>query len=222
MSDPEDDEALRLNTLHRFRKHSPRLLLQEYSHCEVPAGCGGVVLRCIDREAGLPVILRMAALAPIRCFVDGEAMTASTLELGPGRHALAIELRELPRANTPLLARVDVNFPGDNQTLVCTDAGDPWWTSTTPPLGAWMQPGYDPLAHAWSRAIEHPNYEAELPESLRWQWRSLANHARPIVLPATQVWLRCEFTTSAEVIAGYFAQADADDDDDDDDDEVPE
>ena len=42
MADELDSEALRLNTLNRFRKHSPRLLLEEYSHCEVPAGCGGV------------------------------------------------------------------------------------------------------------------------------------------------------------------------------------
>src|SRR5574339_211352 len=66
-----DDEALRLNTLHRFRKHSPRLLLQEYSHCEVPAGCGGVVLRWIDREGGLPVVVRVAALGPVRAWLDG-------------------------------------------------------------------------------------------------------------------------------------------------------
>ena len=35
----------RLNSVDRFRKKSERLVLEEHGHCEVPAGCGGVVLR---------------------------------------------------------------------------------------------------------------------------------------------------------------------------------
>jgi hypothetical protein len=34
-----------LNSLDRFRKHPGQLVLEEHGHCEVPAGCGGVVLR---------------------------------------------------------------------------------------------------------------------------------------------------------------------------------
>jgi hypothetical protein len=33
---------LKLNDLDRYHKRSASLILQEYSHCEVPAGCGGV------------------------------------------------------------------------------------------------------------------------------------------------------------------------------------
>jgi hypothetical protein len=36
---------LRLNSLSRYTKRSPEYVLEEHSHCEVPAGCGGVVLR---------------------------------------------------------------------------------------------------------------------------------------------------------------------------------
>ena len=41
----DDKPDLRLNELERFRKTSSRLALEAHSHCEVPAGCGGVVLR---------------------------------------------------------------------------------------------------------------------------------------------------------------------------------
>ena len=39
------DRQLRINTLSRYRGRPPRLVLEEHNHCEVPAGCGGVVLR---------------------------------------------------------------------------------------------------------------------------------------------------------------------------------
>lgn len=45
-------DNLKLNTLDRFTKQPGLLALQESSHCEVPAGCGGVVLRWIDPRAG--------------------------------------------------------------------------------------------------------------------------------------------------------------------------
>jgi hypothetical protein len=39
------DKDLKLNSLSRFSKQSSRFILEIYSGCEVPAGCGGVVLR---------------------------------------------------------------------------------------------------------------------------------------------------------------------------------
>lgn len=207
VTSPEDDEALRLNTLHRFSKHSPRLLLQEYSHCEVPAGCGGVVLRWIDRLAGLPALVRSVALGPIECWLDGVATTSSRVELGPGLHALALAITELPRPNTPTLARIDVNLPRDAETLVGSGSDHPWWRTDSPPTGAWTQAGYDAGAQGWTRAGTHPDYEAELPENLRWRWRSLAGNARALTLPGERAWLRCEFRLTPELIARHFVQA---------------
>lgn len=34
---------LELNSIDRYVKSSPRFVLEEHSHCEVPAGCGGGV-----------------------------------------------------------------------------------------------------------------------------------------------------------------------------------
>jgi hypothetical protein len=42
----------RLNSLDRFRKQPGRLVLEEHSHCQVPAGCGGGVLRRRNPQEG--------------------------------------------------------------------------------------------------------------------------------------------------------------------------
>jgi hypothetical protein len=214
----DDEEALRLNTLHRFSKHSPRLLLQEYSHCEVPAGCGGVVLRWIEREGGLPAILRMAALGPIRCWLDDRELISSTLELHAGEHVLALEVTELPRSNTPIAVRLDVNLPNNSTTLLRSAEDSRWWVTIAEPSGAWSGLGYDAAAHHWTRALAHPDHEAEVPQDQRWRWSSLTREpyanrpqipaaARPLALPSTRAWLRCEFTLDAATIARHLTDS---------------
>ncbi len=51
----ESDE-LKLNTIGRFVKRSPCLALEQHNHCEVPAGCGGVVLRWFNPSRGIPIL----------------------------------------------------------------------------------------------------------------------------------------------------------------------
>ena len=58
-------------------------MLEEYSHCEVPAGCGGVVLRWRDPEAGIPLRVSIASFGEAALFVDGEAVSGSDLALRP-------------------------------------------------------------------------------------------------------------------------------------------
>lgn len=216
----DDEEALRLNTLHRFSKHSSRLLLQEYSHCEVPAGCGGVVLRWIERDGGLPAILRMAALGPTRCWLDERERISSTVELHAGEHVLALAVSELPRVNTPLAMRLDVNLPSNSATLLRSAADARWWVTIAEPSGDWLRLGYDAAQHGWSRASEHPAHEAEVPQEQRWRWSALTREpyadrpqlpaaARPLALPGTQAWLRCEFTLDAAAIARHLADSEA-------------
>jgi hypothetical protein len=216
----DDEEALRLNTLHRFSKHSPRLLLQEYSHCEVPAGCGGVVLRWMDRDGGLPAILRMAALGSIRCWLDERELISSTVELHPGEHVLALEVTELPRANTPIAVRLDVNLPSNSATLLRSAVDSRWWLTHAEPSGDWARNGYDAAAQGWARPREHSDYEAEVPQDQRWRWSNLTREpyadqpqipaaARPLALRDTQAWLRCEFTLDAALVDRHLADSEA-------------
>jgi hypothetical protein len=220
----DDEEALRLNTLHRFSKHSQRLLLQEYSSCEVPAGCGGVVLRWIEREGGLPVILRMAALGPIRCWLDEVELNSSTTTLHPGEHVLALEVSELTRANTPLAVRLDVNLPNDSTTLLRSTLDAGWWCTYASPSGDWRALAYNPTdpqrGQDWSRVRAHLDHESYLPQDQRWRWSSLTRESQsdrpgtpgaglPLALAGTHAWLRCVFAVDAARVAGHLAEAEA-------------
>ena len=74
----------KLNSLERFRKQSPRLVLEEHSHCEVPAGCGGVVLRWRNPLAGLPLLVHFYAPGKSTLYLDGREVTQIGNDLPPG------------------------------------------------------------------------------------------------------------------------------------------
>jgi hypothetical protein len=93
-----DEEDLRLNTLHRFAKHSPRLTLQEYSHCEVPAGCGGAVLRWVDPRRGIPVRVRVIVLGEAETWLDGKQLPGGYTRIESGAHVIALHVTKLGRA----------------------------------------------------------------------------------------------------------------------------
>jgi hypothetical protein len=143
------DDDLRLNSLDRFAKTSPRFILEEHSHCEVPAGCGGVVLRWIDPAAGLPVLLDVFHAATATLAIDGAVVTTSRVLLAPGRHVLSLEFPALPDARRGLFilagrltiqneryaSRVLVRSIGDGSWLFVTGAAPAGWT-TAPELPA--------------------------------------------------------------------------------------
>ena len=60
------------------------LVLEEYSHCEVPAGCGGVVIRWARSDA--PAEVRFVIPGPdARIYVDGvEQGLEARIVLTPG------------------------------------------------------------------------------------------------------------------------------------------
>ena len=93
-------DDLRINTLHRFAKHSPRLTLREYSHCEVPAGCGGVVLRWTDPTDARAVFVHLGTPnAEVDAWLDGTEIVASAHALAGDEHVLALHVTR--HAKTP-------------------------------------------------------------------------------------------------------------------------
>ncbi|MCG8419887.1 MAG: hypothetical protein MJE77_18290 [Proteobacteria bacterium] len=105
MSSEQDD--LRLNTLHRFAKHSPRLVLEEYSHCEVPAGCGGVVIRWADAAAGTAAIIHVACMGRVQAYLDGRAVDSGRVHVAPGDHLLALHITDIEGLERPaVLTRI--------------------------------------------------------------------------------------------------------------------
>ena len=82
----------RLNSLDRFRKQPGRLVLEVYSHCEVPAGCGGAVLRWRNPLAAVPVRVHLYSPGKAVCFFDGSELRTAGADLAPGLHVIAIAL----------------------------------------------------------------------------------------------------------------------------------
>jgi hypothetical protein len=86
----------RLNSLDRFRKQPGRLVLEQHSHCEVPAGCGGVVLRWRNPLALVPVVTYLYSPSEqVATFLDGAPLTVSRTDLAPGRHVVAFHIADI-------------------------------------------------------------------------------------------------------------------------------
>jgi len=152
---PDD---LRLNSLDGFSKASPRFLLEELDGCEVPAGCGGVVLRWINPAAGLPVLFHFFHPTTATLAVDGVATTTSRILLAPGPHVLSLEFPEPPtdgHALFVLAGRLKISTPMHEAEVILRSADDRSWlfTTSTPPAGWMTDPdlprrGWRPLTRA--------------------------------------------------------------------------
>jgi len=142
-----DDDDLKINTLHRFAKHSPRLVLHEYGHCEVPAGCGGVVLRWIDPTLGKPATVRVSNGD---VWLDGVELPTSRTQLVPGPHLLAIHGSDV---------QVSVVLDDHNQHDLSVAAV--WRCTQTEPGPGWQAVTFDdrpwrtdvPGGEAWVRVM---------------------------------------------------------------------
>jgi hypothetical protein len=145
---------LKVNEL-RASKQSSRLVLEEHSHCEVPAGCGGVVLRW--RSAAL-VPFHMWLYAPGQegqvVTIDGVVPDSSRALLKSGLHVLTLQLRTRGAEGALFMfaGLSETSERGPNQVPVPPAAGlrvlsapDGSWKHTlVPPADdAWMQPGFD-------------------------------------------------------------------------------
>lgn len=59
-----------LNSIDRFRKRPQRFVLEEHGHCEIPAGCGGVVLRWRNPQAAVPDAQRAFQAQALKTAMD--------------------------------------------------------------------------------------------------------------------------------------------------------
>ncbi|MFO0549512.1 MAG: hypothetical protein U0271_14060 [Polyangiaceae bacterium] len=155
----DDDEALSLNTLHRFSKRSPRLVLEEYSHCEVPAGCGGVVLRWMDKSGARPCRLEVTTLGGSDVWLDEQRQRSSLVSISPGHHEIWILVTELgqswalkgrPVVPTPFSVSVRLGANGAGAELLSARDQGAWqWAdsaATTPEELRRADPEWLPLS----------------------------------------------------------------------------
>jgi hypothetical protein len=112
-----------LNSLDRFRKQSGRLVLEEHGHCEIPAGCGGVVLRWRNPHIALPFVIHLYTRAAGRCFLDGEEVRLGRRDIAIGRHILALAIEDV-ELSTGLLLFAASHDPKDYGRRKSSGAGE--------------------------------------------------------------------------------------------------
>jgi hypothetical protein len=169
----DDDELFRINSLHRFRKHS-KLLLEAHSHCEVPAGCGGAVLQWSNPTNGVPVHVDVQSSSwADATFIDGQPVSSAGLHLRPGPHVLAFTL--VPSKLNDLKVIAEAWFIvhlrhrplGTEDRFVADGSSTPntaWRLTTTEPPAGWSLDAFDDTA--WLLAVP-----TSRPPKLQERWK---------------------------------------------------
>ena len=197
------EEGPKLNGPDRYRKSSPRLVLEEHSHCEVPAGCGGVVLRWIHADREVPIHVRLYTLVEgAKLTIDGAAPASTRPLLSRGDHVLAIHLRA-ERAKAALMCSLRFDDSDYDRRVSrkiglvfrCDTAADgTWLATTTPPLDSrWRDDPFDDSAWTPMVALDLPTPARNDPRG--WYYRNLVDDVAAIGLPDTEgdLWIRKRF-----------------------------
>lgn len=188
------DDDLRINTLHRFAKHSPKLVLHEYSHCEVPAGCGGVVLRWIHPDQGTPATFRISH-ATGRMWLDGSELTSSLALLTPGAHTLALHL-ERP-AEDPRTFTIGVTYDAAPQIELIRGGAPRWRCLATAPREGWTDPAFDDAAWGAIPAASGELIAAQDSWVRRDLERRVGSGEAVFRIDGAALWIRVTFTAAA-------------------------
>jgi hypothetical protein len=180
-----DSDKLRLNELQRFRKTSTRLALEAHSHCEVPAGCGGVVLRW--RRAGAPIGLSfskfVAGTADDFC-IDGRPLDEQRTEVEPGEHVLSFVVAR-PGTEGFILLKVTLHpeIVTARSPMAVSMADGRWRASLTLPPDAWRTTEFDDAGFVAlvEKAVPQPD------DNRKWSWELLQEDAKGLGLPASSI-----------------------------------
>ena len=201
-------EDLNLNSLSRFSKKSHRLVLEAQSHCEVPAGCGGVVLRWRNPKQGVPLTFRVYAGGPYEFCVDGQLLSSARPIISFGEHVVSMVISEIkPGAVVMLFAAKYEEFGAGKDYQAKTAAGvlhflsapdGSWKYSCAEQQGtAWQQPGFDDSGWSAMTVREWPpaSPEKATPNSYRAE-ELLRMGALGLGVPGgpSKVWIRRNFS----------------------------
>ncbi len=211
MSEADD---LKLNTLERFSKKSDHLTLEEHGHCEVPAGCGGVILRWYNPSSALPVLFHVFNTSPAKGFINGVPMESSRPLVPPGPVVLAFEFKTAPLLQGLFMfggvRSPDLNMRNRSQVLVRSGGDGAWRFTLSRPQEGWTLPDFD--ASSWGELVER---SLAPPSKDEYHRRAAYDHlreigAQPIGIPTGQhvaaflgglgkvpVWVRTVFLNKA-------------------------
>jgi hypothetical protein len=218
-----NDDNLELNKLDRFTKKSSRFMLEAYSHCEVPAGCGGVVLRWSNPAEAIPVHLHLyLALKDYTFYLNGTPTKTGLATVGWDEQLITIFVPlaseftadELQQLLTPGFLMFALTFTEGNlllpydgdykkkQTLLVSAADGSWKYSFTPPEGDdWLQADFDDSGWLPLVAKEIPQPDRETDYFGHYRHEELTKYGATSLgvgdpLPQSKVsglWLRKRF-----------------------------
>jgi hypothetical protein len=187
-------DDLQINSLDRFRKHPGRLVLEQHGGCEVPAGCGGVILRWRNPLAKVPLIFNCYTPGRATFFVDGEEVETHRIDLAPGVHVLAGVMPEADLSRELLMAAA-VHTPKTNPRGPTPDvveaqfqlasSGDATWKFVLDEPGddAWMNASFDDQHWLSLEQMADPELQREDDNYYAW-YRCNRLGARCLGLPA--------------------------------------
>lgn len=202
---------LNLNSLGRYAKQSSRLILEQHSHCEVPAGCGGVVLRWRSEISELPVYVNLFSSGKSKLFIDGQSPDSAQAMISFGDHMLSLVLEEAPKDGILAVSvvheasRVLLNSKQVGEVVnVLSDADDTWKSTTVKPADdQWMKNGFDDSSWAALGLAEHPVIEKRRAYTRENMWEIRLRMALDagakclrVSTPTGQMWVRRAFGLS--------------------------
>ena len=209
----DDKPDLRLNDLERFRKTSSRLALEAHSHCEVPAGCGGVVLRWTRPGAPLGVSFSKYFTQSVDDLcLDGKKLGEQREQVTPGTHAVSFTIDVPGEEGFVLMTmRLEPELVNARQQKAASKPDGTWRATLVGPSGdAWRLPDFDDSAYT-------PLVEREVPapdgnKKFMWEWLKkeatglgleIAGAPRPSWNPfrkpgPRRAWVRWRFTVDHE------------------------
>src|SRR5215469_14329438 len=163
------ERDLKLNSLGRYGKNNSRLVLEEHSHCEVPAGCGGVVLRWRNPNSGLPFILHYFG-SKGTILLDGKPLTSARPLMSFGEHVLSFAVTDIVPGSVVLgFAGIHdetqygfprVSQPSGRKISILSVADGSWKYVTNEPADeAWRLPGFDDSLWRVMTACEPPSLD---------------------------------------------------------------
>lgn len=207
------ERKLRLNGVPGSQKESSSLVLEVHSSCEVPAGCGGVVLRWRNPAVAMPVLITVLGPQPKQTILlDGVAPVSARPLITCGEHVLAIIVDAVPSEAGMLMASLTCDAGRQEGTddavptqekMVLSKADGTWrYQLSAPPDDAWLQPGYDDSA--WPALVRQP---MAVPAKDDY-WRSDLYKKLSILnadslgpqQPTATIWVRRQFVLTPEAI----------------------
>lgn len=193
---------LNINTIDRFRKRSDRLVLEQHGSCEVPAGCGGVVLRWHNPDSGQPVVFACAASANVELYVNGQVI-ASRAVLPWGESNVALRLTEIS-SKYPFVMSTQRDVPPEQREDIdqdltvpdgCTALDGSWRCSTEEHDPETVtQLGFDDSQWTVLKEVNE-----NFPEANRWLFESVQRRrGQPLRLPkkCQSLWIRTTLAVS--------------------------